>query len=141
MIVSWAKKYHHCLTLLNNRYSYGKCGSPTHFTIDRYFALMSLDNFIGNAQSQAGALPRVFRRKKWFEYFNKILPRYSDAIVGNFHPDKTVFAPGLNLDDPLVRDRVDGINQKIHEYLIDLPGITFCQGQIAVILFQRGFIF
>ena len=104
-------------------------------------ASVLLDNPVGDRQPKASSLPHRLGGEKRFEDPRELF--LGDAAPGVFNPhfDKAAMTAGGDADLALGLDGLPGVDQEVHEDLVQAAGIAVDRGNIAILLLNRAFVF
>src|SRR5450755_1443721 len=103
-------------------------------TFDR--AAVTLDELVDDREAEAGAFADIFGREEWIPDSRQHVARDAGTVVADFDLDRVGGAFGLDRDLRVLatRERLRGVRQEVHEYLVDLTGVTAHATRIAVLL-------
>ena len=118
--------------LSSDRQPHGKCRSLAHGALDLDVAAVFFDDTIAHGQTQAGSLGRVLCREEGIEDLVQVL--LGDARAA--YPKKRSrrgfpLMPGADLDPAGRRDRMNGVQQHVHDDLADLRRVRHDLGEVV----------
>ena len=102
---------------------------------------MLLDNPVGQRQAETGSLAYGFGGKERFEDLAHMLRTDALAAILDFNPYIALVKAGTQGDEAVILNGLRGIDQQVHEHLVELRGNAFDLGQAGVLLDNLGLVF